>query len=273
MRGHCSARVTPFLLMGSMSPVPVPSGRAAGLGSTLRDPLFQTLARARRSSFARSCRTRHAVWLASFGTPESCDRPALHGTDRAVTTGCRSGRWRLTSSQTVELSGVRSSDTLWATFSRGTNFVMHSARLARFGLVSLLREKFVVDVRVALCCTHLVPAAAINEESSPTASTRKWGQGGHFSRRGAHLERFPRMLLPSAARRRPRTTSGWSRLGGKDAAARASRRLAKTLEDYGPALDQGLKDAFSPSFDRRRNTELGDRTSTEMFIDGAGPLA
>ena len=97
----------------------------------------------------------------------------------------------------------------------------------------------------------------INEETLAYSAHQEVGQGGHFLGAVHTLERFRecfyRPLLSSTE-----NYERWSRLGGKDAAARASDVWQKTLEEYEePALEQGLKDELKAYVDRRR-TELGD---------------
>ena len=146
--------------------------------------------------------------------------------------------------------------TLWPTFLAGTNFVMHSAGWLESGLVSCY-EKFVVDVELLRMLHHLFQPLADQRGDARLQGARGGGAGRAFPRRRAHARAVPRVLLPAAVSS-TENYERWSRLGGKDAAARASDVWQKTLEEYEePALEQGLKDELKAYVDRRR-TELGD---------------
>jgi trimethylamine--corrinoid protein Co-methyltransferase len=97
----------------------------------------------------------------------------------------------------------------------------------------------------------------INEETLAYSAHQEVGQGGHFLGAVHTLERFRecfyRPLLSSTE-----NYERWNRNGGRDAAARASEIVQKTLDEYEePELEQDLKDELEAFVDRRR-TELGD---------------
>jgi trimethylamine--corrinoid protein Co-methyltransferase len=97
----------------------------------------------------------------------------------------------------------------------------------------------------------------INEETLAYSAHQEVGQGGHFLGAVHTLERFRecfyRPLLSSTE-----NYERWNRNGGRDAAARASEIVDRTLDEYEePELDQDLKAELKAYVDRRR-TELGD---------------
>ena len=80
---------------------------------------------------------------------------------------------------------------------------------------------------------------------------------GHFFGAAHTLERFRecfyRPLLSTTE-----NYERWARLGGRDAATRASEIWRKTLEEYEePEIDAVLRDELKAFVDRRR-AELGD---------------
>jgi trimethylamine--corrinoid protein Co-methyltransferase len=104
---------------------------------------------------------------------------------------------------------------------------------------------------------HVFQPLEINEETLAFSAHEEVGQGGHFLGAVHTLERFRecfyRPLLSSTE-----NYERWSRLGGKDAAARASDVWQKTLEGYEePQIEPDLRDELKAYVDRRR-TELGD---------------
>src|SRR4051812_7833931 len=251
--------ITPFLLMGAMSPVSVASTLAQQVGEALAGiALVQTI--------RPGCPTVFGSFLSntdmqsgspSFGTPESAVGLLCTGQIARHYGLPFRGGGGLTSSQTVDAQAAyEAAMTLWPTFLAGTNFVMHSAGWLESGLVSCY-EKFVVDVELLRMLHEVFEPLKINEETLAYGAHQEVGQGGHFLGAAHTLERFRecfyRPLLSSTE-----NYERWTRKGGNDAAARASEIWRKTLEEYEePSMQQGLKDELKAYVDRRR-TELGD---------------
>ena len=251
--------ITPFLLMGAMSPVSVAATLAQQVGEALAGiALVQTIRPGCPVVFGSFLsNTDMQSGSPSFGTPESAVGLLCTGQIARHYGLPFRGGGALTSSQTVDAQAAyEAAMTLWPTFLAGTNFVMHSAGWLESGLVSCY-EKFVVDVELLRMLHHVFEPLQINEETLAYSAHQEVGQGGHFLGAVHTLERFRecfyRPLLSSTE-----NYERWSRLGGKDAAARASDVWQKTLDEYEePALEQGLKDELKAYVDRRR-TELGD---------------
>jgi trimethylamine---corrinoid protein Co-methyltransferase len=251
--------ITPFLLMGAMSPVSVPSTLAQQVGEALAGiALVQTIRPGCPVVFGSFLsNTDMQSGSPSFGTPESAVGLLCTGQiARHYGLPFRSGGG-LTSSQTVDAqSAYEAAMVMWPTFLAGTNFVMHSAGWLESGLVSCY-EKFIVDVELLRMLYEVFEPLRIDEESLAYGAHQEVGQGGHFLGAAHTLERFRecfyRPLLSSTE-----NYERWTRNGGKDAAARASDVWRKTLEEYEePTMDAGLKDELKAFVDRRR-TELGD---------------
>jgi len=251
--------ITPFLLMGAMSPVSVPSTLAQQVGEALAGiALVQTIRPGCPVVFGSFLsNTDMQSGSPSFGTPESAVGLLCTGqVARHYGLPFRGGGG-LTSSQAVDAQAAyEAAMTLWPTFLAGTNFVMHSAGWLESGLVSCY-EKFIVDVELLRMLHEVFEPLRIDEESLAYSAHQEVGQGGHFLGAVHTLERFRecfyRPLLSSTE-----NYERWSRNGGKDAATRASDIWRKTLEEYEePAIDEGLKEELKAYVDRRR-TELGD---------------
>jgi trimethylamine--corrinoid protein Co-methyltransferase len=251
--------ITPFLLMGAMSPVSVPSTLAQQVAEALAGiALVQTIRPGCPVVFGSFLsNTDMQSGSPSFGTPESAIGLLCTGQiARHYGLPFRSGGG-LTSSQAVDAQAAyEAAMTMWPTFLAGTNFVMHSAGWLESGLVSCY-EKFVVDVELLRMLHEVFEPLKIDEEALAYSAHAEVGQGGHFLGAAHTLERFRecfyRPLLSSTE-----NYERWSRNGGKDAAARASDVWRKTLEEYEqPALDAGLEEELKAYVDRRR-TELGD---------------
>jgi len=251
--------ITPFLLMGAMSPVSVPSTLAQQVGEALAGiALVQTIRPGCPVVFGSFLsNTDMQSGSPSFGTPESAVGLLCTGQIARHYGLPFRGGGGLTSSQAVDAQAAyEAAMTLWPTFLAGTNFVMHSAGWLESGLVSCY-EKFIVDVEVLRMLHEVFEPLKIDEETLAYCAHQEVGQGGHFLGAAHTLERFRecfyRPLLSSTE-----NYERWTRNGGKDAAARATDIWKKTLEDYEePAMDGGLKEELKAYVDRRR-TELGD---------------
>ena len=251
--------VTPFLLMGAMSPVSVAASLAQQVGEALAGiALVQTIRPGCPVVFGSFLsNTDMQSGSPSFGTPESAVGLLCTGQIARHYNLPFRGGGGLTASQSVDAQAAyEAAMTLWPTFLAGTNFVMHSAGWLESGLVSCY-EKFIVDVEMLRMLHHVFEPLQINEETLAYGAHQEVGQGGHFLGAMHTLERFRecfyRPLLSSTE-----NYERWMRNGGNDAAARASDIWRKTLEEYEePAIEQDLKDELKAYVDRRR-TELGD---------------
>jgi trimethylamine--corrinoid protein Co-methyltransferase len=251
--------VTPFLLMGAMSPVTVPATLAQQVGEALAGiALVQTIRPGCPVVFGSFLsNTDMQSGSPSFGTPESAVGLLCTGQIARHYNLPFRGGGALTSSQVVDAqSGYESMMSLWPTFLAGTNFVMHSAGWLESALVSCY-EKFVTDVELLRMMYHVFEPLKIDEESLAFSAHQEVGQGGHFLGAAHTLERFRECFY------RPLVSSTenyerWNRNGGRDAAARANEIWKKTLEEYEePPMDDGLREELKAYVDRRR-VELGD---------------
>ena len=258
-RANQALIITPFLLMGAMSPVSVASALAQQVAEALAGiALVQTIRAGCPVVFGSFLsHTDMQSGSPSFGTTESAGGHLCTGQiARHYGLPFRSGG-ALTSSQTVDAQAAyEAAMTMWPTFLAGTNFVMHSAGWLEAGLVSCY-EKFIVDVELLRMLHEVFQPLKIDEETLAYGAHQEVGQGGHFLGAAHTLERFRECFyrpLLSSTENYERCT----RNGGNDAAARATDIWKKTLEDYEePAMDSGLKEELKAYVDRRR-TELGD---------------
>ena len=258
-RARQAVVMTPFLLMGAMSPVSIPATLvqqiAEALSGIALTQLVQPGCPVVFGSFLSN--TDMQSGSPSFGTPESAIGLLCTGQiARHFGLPFRSGGG-LTASQTADAQGAYEAlMTLLPTFLAGTNFVMHSAGWLEGGLVSSY-EKFIVDIELLRMLRHEFTPLEIDEESLAFGAHEEVGQGGHFLGAMHTLERFRecfyRPLLSSTE-----NFDRWSRNGGKDAAERASEIWRKTLEEYEePPIDAGVK-AQLQEYVTRRRAELGD---------------
>jgi trimethylamine---corrinoid protein Co-methyltransferase len=251
--------LTPFLLMGAMSPVTVPAALVQQLAEALSGIALAQLIRP-------GCPVIFGSFLSnidmqsgspSFGTPESgigllCTGQLARHFGLPFRTG-----GGLNSSQTCDAQAAYESlMTLLPTFLAGTNWVMHAAGWLEGGLVSCY-EKFIVDIELLRMMRVEFTPLEIDEASLAFGAHTEVGHGGHFLGAQHTMERFRecfyRPLLSSTA-----NYERWLKLGGKDATARAGEIAAKTLAAYEqPPLDDAIR-AELEEYVARRRTELGD---------------
>jgi trimethylamine---corrinoid protein Co-methyltransferase len=251
--------ITPFLLMGAMSPVSIPSALAQQVAEGLAGiALVQTINPGSPVVFGSFLsNTDMQSGSPSFGTPESAIGLFCTGQiARHFGLPFRSGG-ALTSSQIVDAqAGYEAMMSYWPTFLAGTNFVMHAAGWLESALVSCY-EKMVVDVEMLRMLYEVFQPLTIDEEALAYSAHQEVGQGGHFLGAAHTLERFRECFY------RPLVSSTenyerWSRNGGNDTATRASAIWKQMLEEYEePPMEPDLKAELKAYVDRRR-TELGD---------------
>jgi trimethylamine---corrinoid protein Co-methyltransferase len=251
--------VTPFLLMGAMSPVSIPATLVQQIAEALSGIALTQLVRP-------GCPVVFGSFLSntdmqsgspSFGTPESAIGLLCTGQiARRFDLPFRSGGGLNASQTTDAQAAYEALMTLLPTFLAGTNFVMHSAGWLEGGLVSCY-EKFIVDIELLRMLRHEFTPLEVTEESLAFGAHEEVGSGGHFLGAAHTLERFRdcfyRPLLSSTE-----NFDRWTRNGGRDAAERAGEIWRKTLEDYEqPPIDEGIRDELREYVSRRR-LELGD---------------
>jgi len=251
--------LTPFLLMGAMSPVTIPAALAQQLAEALAGIALAQLIRP-------GCPVIFGSFLSnidmqsgspSFGTPESAIGLLCTGQlARHYGLPFRTGGG-LNSSQTADAQAAYESlMTLLPTFLAGTNFVMHAAGWLEGGLVSCY-EKFIIDIELLRMLEVEFTPLEITEESLAFGAHLEVGHGGHFLGAEHTMGRFRtcfyRPLLSSTA-----NFERWLRLGGKDAADRAGELWRAKLEAYErPPLDDAIR-AELDDYVARRRRELGD---------------
>jgi trimethylamine--corrinoid protein Co-methyltransferase len=251
--------VTPFLLMGAMSPVSIPATLVQQMAEALAGIALVQL-------INPGCPVVFGSFLSntdmqsgspSFGTPESAIGLLCTGQlARRFGIPWRSGG-ALNASQTVDAQAAYESlMTMLPTFLAAPNFVMHTAGWLEGGLVSCY-EKFIVDIELLRMLKHEFTPLEIDEASLAFGAHEEVGPGGHFLGAAHTLERFRecfyRPLLSSTE-----NFARWEKNGGRDTTERAGEIWRKTLEEYEqPPMDDGIRSELE-EFVVRRRAELGD---------------
>jgi trimethylamine---corrinoid protein Co-methyltransferase len=259
VRANQAVVITPFLLMGAMSPVSIPATLVQQMAEALAGIALAQLIRPGApvvfGSFLSN--TDMQSGSPSFGTPESGIGLLCTGQiARHFGLPFRSGGG-LNASQTADAqSAYEALMTMLPTFLAGTNYVMHSAGWLEGGLVSCY-EKFIIDIELLRMLRHEFTPLEVDEESLAFGAHEEVGAGGHFLGAMHTLERFRecfyRPLLSSTE-----NFDRWQRNGGRDATERAGEIWRKTLQEYEqPPIDEAV-DAQLREYVKRRRAELGD---------------
>jgi trimethylamine--corrinoid protein Co-methyltransferase len=260
---YCAANqpvvLTPFLLMGAMSPVTIPAALVQQLAEALSGIALAQLIRP-------GCPVIFGSFLSninmqsgspSFGTPESAIGLLCTGQlARHYGLPFRTGGGLNTSQTADAQSAYEALMTMLPTFLAGTNFVMHSAGWLEGGLVSCY-EKFIIDIELLKMLQVEFTPLEITEDSLAFGAHEEVGHGGHFLGAAHTMERFRdcfyRPMLSSSA-----NFERWIKLGGKDTAARAGEIWRAKLDSFeAPPLDEAIR-AELDDFVARRRRELGD---------------
>lgn len=251
--------LTPFILMGAMSPVTIPAALVQQITEALSGIALSQLIRPGAPVVFGSFLSNIDMQSGSptFGTPESgigllCTGQIARHFGLPFRTG-----GGLTSSQVPDgQAGYEALMTMMPTFLAGANWVMHSAGWLEGGLVAGY-EKFIMDVEILQMLQHEFTPLEIDDASLGFDAHQEVGHGGHFLGAMHTMERFRtcfyRPLLSSSE-----NYERWNRNGGLDTAARAGKIWKQKLEDYQqPPIDEAI-DAELREYVVRRRAELGD---------------
>jgi len=251
--------LTPFLLMGAMSPVTVPSALVQQITEALAGIALSQLIRPGCPVIFGSFLSNIDMQSGSpcFGTPESATGLLCTGQiARHFGLPFRSGG-ALTSSQLPDAQAAYEGlMTMLPTFLAGTNWVMHAAGWLEGGLVASY-EKFIIDLQVLEMLQHEFTPLEIDEESLAFGAHEEVGQGGHFLGAAHTMERFRtcfyRPFLSSS-----QNYERWMKGGAADTAARAAEIARKRLEEFEPPPLDAAVEAELADYVARRRAELGD---------------
>ena len=251
--------LTPFILMGAMSPVTIPAAIVQQIAEALSGIALAQLIRPGTPVIFGSFLSNIDMQSGSptFGTPESAIGLFCTGQiARYFGLPFRTGGG-LTSSQLPDAqAGYEAAMTMIPTFLAGANWVMHSAGWLEGGLVAGY-EKFIVDLELLQMLQVEFTPLEIDEGSLAFDAHQEVGHGGHFLGAMHTMERFRTCFY------RPMLSSSenyerWMRNGSNDTAARASKIYKEKLEAYEPPpLDDAVR-AELEEYVIRRRTELGD---------------
>ena len=252
--------LTPFLLMGAMSPVTIPAALVQQIAEALSGIALAQLIRPGTPVIFGSFLSNIDMQSGSpqFGTPESGLGLLCTGQiARRFGLPFRSGGG-LTSSQVPDAqAGYEALMTLLPTFLAGANWVMHSAGWLEGGLVAGY-EKFVIDTQLLEMLQVEFTPLEINEETLAFDAHVEVGHGGHFLGAMHTMERFRTCFYRPFLNSSDNYERWMSKGEGADTAARAAKQWRERLEEFEPPpLDDAIRTELEEYVVRRR-AELGD---------------
>ena len=252
--------LTPFILMGAMSPVTIPAALVQQIAEALSGIALAQLIRPGAPVIFGSFLSNIDMQSGSptFGTPESGIGLLCTGQiARHFGLPFRSGGG-LTSSQVADAqAGYEALMTMLPTFLAGANWVMHSAGWLEGGLVAGF-EKFIVDVETPADDAGRVHAAGDRRRTRwRSARTRRSATAGTSSARCTRWSASGPASTGRCSRRRTTTRSGCATAASTPTPGprRSTRRSSRST--IAPPLDDAIR-AELQEYVIRRRAELGD---------------
>ena len=252
-----SVAVTPFTLMGAMSPVTLAGALAQQNAEALFGVVLTQLVRpgapVMYGAFTSNVDMRSGA--PAFGTPENAKAN--------VASGQLARRYRLpyrttpgSSSNAADAQGTwETMMALWSAVLGHGNLVYHAAGWQEGGLTASF-EKLVIDVELIQHMMEFLQPIKVDEGELALDALGRVPTGGHFFGEPHTLERY------STAFYRPLLSNwqnfeSWQEAGSLDATQRATRVWKKALENYvEPVLDPGRREELEAYVVRRRE-EIG----------------
>jgi trimethylamine--corrinoid protein Co-methyltransferase len=252
-----SVCVTPFTLMGAMSPVTLAGALAQQNAEALFGVVLTQLVRPGApvcyGAFTSNVDMKSGA--PAFGTPEN--------TKANIASGQLARRYDLpyrttpgSASNAADAQGAyETMMALWGAVLGHGNLVYHAAGWQEGGLTASF-EKFIIDVEMIQHMMEFLKPIEVNEGELALDALSGVPTGGHFFGEAHTLERY------STAFYQPMLSNwqnyeAWQEAGGLDATERATVLWKKALEGYvQPAMDEGIREALE-AYVMKRKEEIG----------------
>ena len=252
-----SVAVTPFTLMGAMSPVTLAGALAQQNAEALFGVVLTQLvcpgAPVMYGAFTSNVDMKSGA--PAFGTPEN--------TKANIASGQLARRYNLpyrttpgSASNAVDAQGAyETMMALWGAVLGHGNLIYHAAGWQEGGLTASF-EKFIIDVEMIQHMMEFLRPIEVNDGELALDALGRVPTGGHFFGDAHTLERY------STAFYQPMLSNwqnfeAWQEAGGLDATARATRLWKKALEEYEqPPMEPDRLEALE-AYVARRKEEIG----------------
>lgn len=245
--------VTPFTLMGAMTPVTLPAALAQQNAEALFGVVLTQVVRPGApvvyGSFTSNVDMRTGA--PAFGTPENA-RANLAGGQLARRYGLPYRTSNANASNVVDAQAAYETEmSLWGAVMGRANLVYHAAGWLQGGLTASF-EKVILDAELLQMMAEVLRPMEVDDASLGLDAIREVEPGGHFFGTGHTMERFETAFYQPLLSDW-QNYENWEAAGAKDATERATVIWQRLLESYEePAMDPAVREALDDHVARRR---------------------
>jgi trimethylamine--corrinoid protein Co-methyltransferase len=245
--------VTPFTLMGAMTPVTFAAALAQQNAEALVGIALTQLVRAGApvvyGGFTSNVDMRSGA--PAFGTPENC-RANIAGGQLARRYGLPYRTSACNASNTTDAQAVYESEfALWGGVMGHGNLVYHAAGWLEGGLIASY-EKLIIDVESLQAMAEVMAPVEVSEAEFGLEAIEQVGPGGHFFGSPHTMERYKTAFYEPLLSDW-QNHENWLLAGGKDAAERATEIWQEVLEAYeAPPIEAGRLEAIDAYIEKRK---------------------
>lgn len=250
--------VTPFTLMGAMTPVTLAAGltqqNAEALFGIALTQLVNPGAPVVYGSFTSNVDMRSGA--PAFGTPEHAKANIVSG-QLARRYGLPYRSSNSSASNVVDAQAAYETQmSLWGSVLGGTNLIYHAAGWMEGGLQASY-EKLVIDVEMLQQMMEFLTPLDLSDDALAFDAMERVPTGGHFFGDAHTLERYENAFYAPLVSDW-QNNGAWQDAGSLTATQRATTIWQTALADYEkPAIDEAVQDELD-DYVARRKEEIGD---------------
>ncbi|PZO81440.1 MAG: methyltransferase [Mesorhizobium amorphae] len=249
--------VTPFTLMGAMTPVTLAAAlcqqNAEALFGIALTQLVNPGTPVMYGAFTSNVDMKSGA--PAFGTPENAKANIIAGQlARRYNLPYRTSN--ANASNTVDLQAAYETEmATWGAVLGGANLIYHAAGWLEGGLTASY-EKLVLDVEILQNMTEFLRPLPFDEDDLGFEAIKAVPAGGHFFGSEHTMSRYTTAFYQPMLSNWQNYGS-WEEAGSKDALERATELWQQALRDYEePTLDPAIREELD-AYVARRRTELG----------------
>lgn len=247
--------VTPFCLMGAMTPVTLAAALAQQHAEALAGIVLTQLVRPGTpvvyGGFTSNVDLKSGA--PAFGTPEYAKASMAAGQlARRFGLPYRSSNANASTSVDAQ-AAYESMMSLWGALMGGANMLHHGAGWLEGGLVASY-EKVVLDAELLQNMAEFMKPIAVDEDSLGFAAMQDVGPGGHFFGTQHTLDRYETAFYAPLLSDW-RNFESWQEAGSRTATERANTLWKRLLADYEPPpLDESRREALDAYVAKRKES-------------------
>jgi trimethylamine---corrinoid protein Co-methyltransferase len=250
--------ITPFTLMGAMTPVSLPAAMAQQNAEALFGVVLTQLVRPGTpviyGAFTSNVDMRSGA--PAFGTPENAKANVIAG-QLARRYGLPYRTSNANASNAVDLQATyETAMATWGAVLGGANLIYHAAGWLEGGLTASY-EKLILDVEILQNMIEFLRPIRWDADELGFDAIRDVPAGGHFFGSAHTMARYERAFYQPMLSDW-RSYENWEMAGAKDAADRATVLWQQALADYvEPPMDPAIREELE-AYVARRKEEIGD---------------